>query len=123
MRQIRAAVQAKPTKRRFIVLSPGNKDARLQYCGLFQQSTRGESLDTELFSINEIRMSFEDNIGGHPAGRGGVHDAVAAETVNEVKAFDARRGPYDRVMVGRHFVKSRPRAARINSRFCQHRHA
>ncbi len=52
-----------------------------------------------------------------------MHYAVAAETVDEVQAFDIRRRTDDRMMIGSHFVESGPGAAGIYFSFRQHRNA
>src|SRR5260370_32598468 len=52
-----------------------------------------------------------------------MHDAVSAEPVGEVEARYAWRGAEDRVMIGRHLVKSGPRALRVHFGLLQTGHA
>ena len=63
--------------------------------GLFQQMACSEPLDAELRGVDEIGVTFQNQVSRDAAGGGGVHDAVAAEAVDEVQTFDIWRGADD----------------------------
>src|ERR1041385_7705073 len=52
-----------------------------------------------------------------------MHHAVAAETIYEEESFHIRRRSDDGMMIRGHFIKSRPRASRVDAGLSQNRHA
>src|SRR5262249_49567195 len=73
-------------------------------------------------SIDQIRLSLQDQVRDDFPGCRRVHDSVSAETVGQKEPRHLCNWTEYRVMVRRHFIKSGPRALGIHSEIFEYRY-
>src|ERR1700757_5129922 len=97
--------------------------ASLQHRGLVNLASFGKSLEVQERSINQLRLSFQHQIGRDFSGGRSVHHAVSTEAVGKEETGDVCGRTEYRMVIGRHLVQSRPGALWIDWHMIEARNA